>query len=99
LKKGLLKKLPCEKCNNPKAEMHHLDYNNPLLIRWLCRKCHLEEHDLMTEVEPTNRRRSKIGRKHTCSKCDKPIEENRKGKYAYCKKCHAEYIKNSRKIC
>lgn len=38
------------------------------------------------------------GRKHICSKCRGPIEENRKGKYGYCKKCHAEYVKNSRKI-
>jgi len=32
-------------------------------------------------------------RKETCSKCGKKMEEKRKGKYAYCNDCHAEYMR------
>lgn len=34
---------PCEFCG-AKAEMHHPDYGQALLIQWLCRKHHLELH-------------------------------------------------------
>lgn len=44
LRRGKIKKQPCEVCNSEKSEMHHDDYNNPLLVRWLCRKHHLEYH-------------------------------------------------------
>lgn len=42
--KGTLKKEPCENCGNPKAEIHHYDYNKPMLVSWLCKKCHAEWH-------------------------------------------------------
>lgn len=32
-------------------------------------------------------------RKSICSKCLGPIEESRIGKYGYCKKCHAEWMR------
>jgi len=44
VKRGRLKKCPCFECGNPKTEIHHPDYNQPLLIIWLCRKHHLEYH-------------------------------------------------------
>lgn len=34
--------------------------------------------------------------KLNCSKCDKPLEEDRVGKYRYCKSCHAEHMRNYR---
>lgn len=34
--------------------------------------------------------------KTTCTKCNTPLEENRIGKQAYCLKCHAEYMRNTR---
>lgn len=43
IKRGKIKIKPCEICNS-KAEVHHLDYNKPLLIKWFCRKHHLEYH-------------------------------------------------------
>lgn len=45
LKGGKIIRKPCEKCGDPKAEMHHEDYNKPLDVNWLCRKCHLELHE------------------------------------------------------
>src|ERR1700744_2693549 len=36
-------------------------------------------------------------RKPTCSKCGGEIEDNRKGKFSYCRKCHTEYGRLNRK--
>lgn len=35
---------PCESCGDLSVEKHHLDYSQPLVIRWLCKTCHLAEH-------------------------------------------------------
>lgn len=43
VRRGKIKKLPCEKCGNIKVEAHHNDYSKPLEINWLCRKHHIEE--------------------------------------------------------
>lgn len=44
-----LRKIPigtiCEICKeNPAVHKHHLDYSNPFLIKFVCRKCHNELH-------------------------------------------------------
>lgn len=44
IKKGEIIKTPCEKCGNIKTQAHHIDYNKPFDIKWLCRKCHAKEH-------------------------------------------------------
>lgn len=44
VKKGLIKKSPCEECGKEDAEAHHDDYSKPLEVRWLCHKCHMEWH-------------------------------------------------------
>lgn len=44
LRQGKLVRKPCEVCKNQKTEFHHDDYNKPLQVRNLCRKCHLEWH-------------------------------------------------------
>ena len=44
IRTGKLKKQPCEKCESTESQAHHDDYSKPLDVRWLCRKCHLEEH-------------------------------------------------------
>ena len=44
VRRGKIKKLPCEICGNPKSEGHHIDYSKPLEVRWLCRKHHHELH-------------------------------------------------------
>lgn len=35
-------------------------------------------------------------RKSTCSKCGNKMEDSRIGKQAYCKDCHAEYMRKTR---
>lgn len=42
---GVLTSRPCQRCGDPDIEMHHRDYDQPLQIDWLCRSCHLQEHD------------------------------------------------------
>ena len=51
LKRGKILKLPCKICSSKKSEMHHIDYNKPLIIIWLCRRCHLLHHKLQQIVE------------------------------------------------
>ena len=43
VKKGLIDKLPCY-CGELKSEGHHKDYNQPLIVTWLCPKHHAELH-------------------------------------------------------
>lgn len=49
--KGVLKARPCEGCLrktsnawNPAIHAHHVEYSEPLLVRWLCVKCHARAH-------------------------------------------------------
>lgn len=44
LKTGRLVRQKCEVCGATKTEAHHDDYNEPLKVRWLCRKHHEEWH-------------------------------------------------------
>ena len=36
-------------------------------------------------------------KKNTCSKCEGTMEDNRAGKYRYCKSCHNSYARENRK--
>lgn len=44
LRRGILKKQPCEVCGKRVVDAHHDDYTKPLEVRWLCRTCHLQWH-------------------------------------------------------
>jgi hypothetical protein len=46
LKKGILKKQPCEECRSVKSEAHHPDHLKPLEVVWLCRPHHREREKL-----------------------------------------------------
>lgn len=49
IRDGKIIKKPCEACGRKDAQMHHHDYSKPLIIKWLCRKCHWDEHKLIYE--------------------------------------------------
>lgn len=44
IRAGRINREPCAMCNKEQAEAHHLDYNQPLLIVWLCPDCHRKVH-------------------------------------------------------
>ena len=45
VKKGLIKKLPCEVCGELSVQAHHYrGYDYPLEVKWLCKAHHLAEH-------------------------------------------------------
>jgi len=49
IQRGHRERLTCEACGNSKAEAHHRDYARPFDVRWLCKKCHWDEHKLIYE--------------------------------------------------
>ena len=44
LRRGKITKKTCQECGSTDSEMHHPDYDRPLLVWWLCRPCHLALH-------------------------------------------------------
>src|SRR5262245_21975335 len=44
IKKGILKRLPCEVCGDRKTQGHHADYSKPLDVIWLCASHHFQLH-------------------------------------------------------
>ena len=41
----LIRPINCSRClKECKPEGHHPDYSRPLVVVWLCKKCHVEEH-------------------------------------------------------
>lgn len=44
LRRGKLTRQPCADCGAAKVQMHHADYDRPLEVTWLCRRCHLARH-------------------------------------------------------
>ena len=39
-----LKRMPCRICGNSKGEAHHLSYDDPFNVDWLCKSCHINLH-------------------------------------------------------
>lgn len=50
IKIGALARLPCENCGREKAEAHHEDYKQLLVVTWLCRWCHQRLHAYKREA-------------------------------------------------
>ena len=48
---GLVREL-CSKCGAQKTVAHHEDYNQPLWVTWLCRKCHGLRHAELNRQNP-----------------------------------------------
>lgn len=53
-KRGKLKRQPCLFCGARAVEKHHMDYDKPLQVLWLCRPCHLDLHH--NHEQPAHRR-------------------------------------------
>ena len=43
-KYGFLTPMPCAQCGAKSDHKHHDDYNKPLDVTWLCRRCHIGLH-------------------------------------------------------
>ncbi|ACA15686.1 hypothetical protein M446_1160 [Methylobacterium sp. 4-46] len=43
-RRGELVSEPCQACGDPRTEMHHPDYAEPLRVEHYCRPCHVAEH-------------------------------------------------------
>ena len=44
---GKLQKYACADCGCEEVEAHHEQYDDPLIVVWLCRFCHLKRHRLI----------------------------------------------------
>lgn len=44
LRRGDIRKQPCEICGSEHSEAHHEDYAKPLTVKWLCRQHHVAQH-------------------------------------------------------
>ena len=46
---GKIVRKPCEVCGEIKSEGHHVDYDLPFDVMWLCKKHHVAEHKRILE--------------------------------------------------
>ena len=97
LRRGKLKKEPCEICSEPEVKMLHEDYDRPLAVRWLCKWHH---HAVcvgrlkLTPKEENMKKEDNMEGVRGCSVegCKNPRRE--KGRY--CKAHHAAAQKSYR---
>lgn len=47
LRKGVLKRGKCEYCGSFRVEAHHDQYDEPLVVRWFCRRHHQQLHSAL----------------------------------------------------
>lgn len=49
IRRGQVTRDPCQGCGTKRnVEGHHTDYDYPLDVEWLCRRCHMKEHGRAT---------------------------------------------------
>lgn len=98
LKRGKLQRQPCVSCGGADSEMHHPDYSSPLEVVWMCRPCHMKEHESGTPPKPVGKtkgvRRYHRGGNPLCSKCK---TNPHAPKQRYCRPCKATYMREWRK--
>lgn len=44
IRRGLIERQPCEICGAEPTDGHHKDYDVPMRVTWLCRRCHKAAH-------------------------------------------------------
>jgi hypothetical protein len=49
---GDIKRQPCEICGAEPAECHHIDYNDPERVMWLCTLHHRQTHSSFGKPAP-----------------------------------------------
>lgn len=52
---GTLQKRGCEVCGTETVDAHHDRYDQPLAVRWLCRRHHVKLHHYGEDMFPVNR--------------------------------------------
>lgn len=52
---GALEKQVCEVCGATKVDAHHDRYDEPLSVRWLCRRHHVKLHYYGEDMFPVGR--------------------------------------------
>lgn len=52
LLRGALKRQPCEVCGLERTHAHHVNYNEPLNVMWLCAIHHIEWHKNNKAIPP-----------------------------------------------
>jgi hypothetical protein len=65
LKSGTLVRKPCEVCGDEESQGHHVNYDQPLNVKWLCRAHHMKAHGkklrTVKPVRKTQKRAKWIG--------------------------------------
>jgi hypothetical protein len=51
IKNGKIKRQPCVLCGSKNSQGHHPDYNQQLLICWLCPQCHHNVHYGVAKID------------------------------------------------
>ncbi|MFC3631443.1 hypothetical protein ACFOM8_18590 [Paracoccus angustae] len=49
----------CEVCGRDGVDAHHARYDEPLDVRWLCRRCHVKLHHYGEDMFPIGPLRAK----------------------------------------
>lgn len=68
IRKGWLKKQPCQICNEQKTHAHHSDYNRPWDVQWLCSAHHRAWHRVFRATDECVSAPGRYGRTATMKK-------------------------------
>src|SRR5262245_10815927 len=76
----------CEMCGDEaKTDGHHPDYDHPLVVQWLCRRCHMIADGRMKAIHSIDRHQPP----KPCLNCERLVKPLRKGR---CHPCN-EYLR------